>query len=216
MKAYRVKASNSELLDPNGSVWRTGRPEEFPLVPTPLKGNPAIVAVSPFIAESTDHGTVRSLKAAALHNGEAIAFRLTWAASGRDKIIDLDQFVDGAGVMFPVAKDANAVTMGSPGKPVNIWYWKGDMNGDAFDVVAEGYGTSERRPGSKTKLQSSAVFKDGMWSLVLIRPLSAKDGTQFSAGATSGIAFAAWDGANNERAGRKSFSGAFNTLEIEV
>ena len=216
MKAYRVKASDSELLDPNNAAWRTARPEEHPLVPTPLKGNPAIVAVSPFIAESTDHGSVRSIKAAALHNGESIAFHLTWASTGADKIIDLDQFVDGAGVMFPVVKDANAVTMGSPGKPVNIWYWKGDMNGDAFDVVAEGYGTSERRPGSKTKLQSSAVFKDGMWSLVLIRPLSAKDGTQFSAGTDSGIAFAAWDGANNERAGRKSFSGAFNTLEIEA
>jgi len=216
MKVNRVKATSAELLDPNAKAWGATRPEEFPLVPTPLKGNPAIEAVSPFIAQSTDHGKVRAIKAAAVHNGEAIAFKLTWAASGQDKIVDLDQFVDGAGVMFPMAKGANAVTMGSAGKPVNVWYWKGDMNGDAFDVVAEGYGTSERRPGAAIQLQSKAVYSNGSWQLVLVRPLRSGEGVQFQPGSTSGVAFAAWDGANGERAGKKTFSGGFSKLEIEA
>lgn len=215
MEIRRVAADAAALLDPVNTVWQQAAGQGFPMVPTPLKNNPAIEAVSPFIARSTDHGVIRGLTAAGLHNGRVLALRLSWASDKHDTIADLDQFVDGVAVMFPLSSRASAVTMGSPGEPVNAWYWKADRADQPFDVVAEGYGTSTRRTGKDAQLVSKAIHKDGRWHVVLERPLRVGNQyAQFEPGTPTRLAFGVWSGGNRERAGRKSFSGEFTLVPV--
>jgi DMSO reductase family type II enzyme heme b subunit len=215
MEIKRVTADAGALLDPANAVWKQAAAQDFPMVPTPLKNNPAIEAISPFIAQSTDHGAIHGLTAAGLHNGKVLALRLSWASDKHDTIVDLDQFVDGVTVMFLLSAKASAVTMGSPGEPVNAWYWKADKADQPFDVVAEGYGTSQRRPGKDAQLVSKALHQDGRWHVVMQRPLKVGNQyAQFEPGTPIKLAFGVWSGGNRERAGRKSFSGDFTLVPV--
>lgn len=215
MKIEKTSTDTAQLLQPDSAAWRTVRPETLAMVPTPLKNNPMIEAISPFLARSDDHGKLAGLQVAGLHNGDVLALRLSWSSEGRDTIRDLDQFVDGIAVMFPLSARASAVTMGSPGEPVNAWYWKADSPDKPFDVVAEGYGTSVRRDSADSGLQSAARYQANQWQVVLARKLDAGNRhAQFWPGTPLKIAFALWDGGNQERAGRKSFSGEFNLVDV--
>ena len=110
-------------------------------------------------------------------------FALSWASVKHDKIVDLDEFVDGAAVMFPLTDKASAVTMGSETDPVNAWYWKANRESRAFDVVARGYGTSARSSSDRHPIMSAASHADGRWSLVLTRSLdSIHERVQFPRG----------------------------------
>lgn len=215
MKAYRIPASNAELLDPRSAKWQKVPAETVTLAPTPI----AALAgeVSPFLAvDSTDHGKIDRVDVSIAHNGESLAIRLSWKCEKHDAIKDLDQFVDGTAVLFPMSDAANAVTMGAKGAPVNAWYWKANHPRDPYDVIAEGFGSSERRSPKVSGLTSAADYANGAWTVVLCRPLSAGRGhVRFIPGKPSRIAMAVWDGGNLERSGRKSFSGEFVTLDIE-
>ena len=217
MKIIRTATATEALLDPMHAAWENVSDQAFPLVPTPLNGNPAIKKISPFIEKSTDHGTVTEIRVAGAHNGHDIFVRLNWASEKHDKIVDLDEFVDGAAVMFPLTENASAFTMGSEKDPVNAWYWKANRESRAFDVVAQGYGTSRRTSSDKHPIMSAALHRDGRWALVLTRSMHAKTArAQFKPGGETRMAFAAWDGGNRERSGRKSFSGDFMPVLIEA
>lgn len=212
MKAARMAGAIGAMSDPASPLWQRVPRETVTLVPAPLA---LAQEVSPFLALSDDHGRVQRLEARAVHDGEAIALHLAWAVREPSaSLLDLDRFVDGAAAMFPLAKDSRALTMGSPGKPVNAWHWKAGAAAP-HDVLAEGYGTSRRsHPGPKA-LGAKAAHADGRWQVVFWRALDAgADRVRFTPGTSTGIAFAVWDGANRERSGRKSFSGDFLTLEI--
>jgi DMSO reductase family type II enzyme heme b subunit len=216
MKVSRVDVSDDELGDPHGKVWQSVASQNFPLVPTPLNGNPAIKKISPFIEKSTDHGTINQVSVASAHNGIALAVHLTWAGEKHDKMVDLDEFVDGAAVMFPLTPNASAFLMGSPTDPVNAWYWKGNLTDQGFDVIAQGYGTSARSRSAHEPIRAAAQHVAGNWHLVMCRALKADDGrANFKPGAATRMAFAVWDGGNRERAGRKSFSGDFIKVDID-
>ena len=216
MKVNRINASNDELGSATYAGWRAVEGKEFPLVATPLKGNPQIKAISPFIEKSVDHGSVTKLNVACAHNGERLAIYLTWESEKHDKIVDLDEFVDGVAVMFPLTAKASAVTMGSPSDPVNAWYWKGNLDNRAFDVIATGYGTSGRRNDPEYPIQCNAEHRDGSWHVVMSREFTASDSRiAFYPGQDVGMAFAVWDGGNRERSGRKSFSGDFARIAID-
>ncbi len=217
MKISRATVSSEALLNPDADAWNKAPAREFPMVPAPLYGNPMIEHVSPFIAKSTDHGTVKKLAAAGLHNGEVLAIRLSWSSEKHDKIVDLDEFVDGVAVMFPLSANASAITMGAKDQPVNAWYWKGNLEDVGFDVVAEGYGTSARQGGEASHVRTGTSHKDGSWRVVLSRPLDVgQDRARFLPGKPIKVAFAVWDGGNRERAGRKSFSGDFVAAELHA
>jgi DMSO reductase family type II enzyme heme b subunit len=218
MKITRTDKTTENLMDPDAGIWNGIESQSFFMAPTPLNGNPAIKKVSPFLEKSTDHGSVKELSVAGVHNGSSLALLLSWPSEKNDEIADLDQFVDGVAVMFPLTPKASAVTMGSKGNPVNAWYWKANLDGVAFEVIAEGYGTSARQRGErKSQVLAGAVHREGRWYLVLSRPMDIGSGrVQFKPGQTAKMAFGVWDGGNRERSGRKSFSGDFVDVTLDL
>ena len=217
MKITRTSETTEQLMNPAAGIWDGLESRLFYMAPTPLNGNPAIKDISPFLEKSTDHGNIRELSVAGVHNGNSLALRLSWPSEKHDEIIDLDQFVDGVAVMFPLTPNASAVTMGSKGNPVNAWYWKANLDGVAFEVLAEGYGTSARQHGEgKSQIVSGAVHREGRWYVVLSRPMDiGSERARFTPGTPAKMAFCVWDGGNRERSGRKSFSGDFVDVALD-
>lgn len=216
MRVKRVDAKNEELQDPESSVWRQVRASTIVLSPTPLDMQPTeYVRVS---RSNRPYGAVPSMRVSALHNGKTVSFRLAWEDDGADgKIADIDQFVDAAAVLFPTNGDAPLLGMGTKGQPVNAWFWRADWERPK-NVSAEGMGTTERRddPG----LTSKARHARGRWDVVVSHSLDRKGapaGTVLLApGAAAKVAFAVWQGSNQERAGLKAFSPEWQELELEA
>ena len=212
MKAVRVKVANDELLKPEAAFWSQTATEKVALMPTPLA---MVQELSPFLAISQAHGVTSEVQVQLAHNGEMLAVRLSWVADKRDIQRDIDNFVDGVGVMFPTVPNVSAITMGAAGKPVNAWYWRADKT-VPYEILAEGFRFVQRqKDNAGSDLKVAAVHKDGRWQVVFRRSLGARNGlVRFTPGKPSGIAFAVWAGANSERSGRKAFSGDFMKLEL--
>lgn len=215
MKATYYDAKSEVLLSPMADIWQKTAPETLEMVPAPVA---MATDLSPFMATSRDHGKIKNVQVQILHNGRTLNVRLQWADENPDtEITDLDQFADGAAVMFPLAKDAHAITMGDADNPVNAWFWKADA-AQPHDVVARGFGTSRRRPGAESGLLAASSYADGHWHVVFQRSLRPKSGLTdqvvFRPNASLGIAVALWEGSNRERAGQKSISGDWTTLEV--
>lgn len=215
MQIVKRIADEMDFLDGRSAIWDSVPGHILALMPSPL---PMASAVSPFMALRTDHGKIEKLDVKLAHNGQTLSVRLEWADVSRDdKIRDLDQFTDGAAIVFPLAVGASALTMGAPDGPVNAWLWKADR-AEPFDVFAQGYATSERRPASYSNLKVAGRHDNGSWVVVFQRPLIAAGRGQavLRPGTQSGIAFAIWEGTNKERSGEKAISGDFQTIEIEA
>lgn len=211
MRVSKVKASDKDLADGSSLAWRGVSETTVDLMPSPVG---MAEAVSPFMALSQDHGKTEATKVRIASNGTTLSIRLTWADPDDDSTPgDLDEFADGAAVMFPLADGASALSMGSEDTPVNAWLWKAD-EAEPFDVVARGYATSDRRGADVSGLKASATHANGHWVLVFQRPLVAEGAfVSFAGNVDIGIAFAVWEGANKERAGQKSVSGDFVAME---
>jgi mono/diheme cytochrome c family protein len=78
-------------------------------------------------------------------------------------------------------------------------------------------------PGSVTffmatnqRVRSSGAWKDGVWTVVMQRPLAAAagEGVSLAAGETVLVALAVWDGGQNDRNGQKRFT-IWQDLELE-
>lgn len=216
MLVKRVKAKRAALLDPNGEAWRGTRGRRTALAATPVDMQPAeYVRVS---WEDRPYGKLPNILVSGLHNGDEIYFRLGWKdESENGAIADINQFVDAAAVLFPVAPDAPLMGMGAKGKPVNGWFWRPDWERPK-NVAAEGVGTTQRR--EDLALFSMSKHQRGRWEVVIARSLNGKNsppGTvALKAGTTSKVAFAIWQGSNQERAGIKAFSPEWQDLELEA
>jgi DMSO reductase family type II enzyme heme b subunit len=220
MKIPYSKVDDNTFLDPTASAWERVPMTEIGMYATPLA---LTQDLSPFMALSTDHGKIDKLRVRAATNGKTISIQLSWSDGSENAAIrDLDDFVDAAAVLFPLTAEANAVTMGDADNPVNSWFWKADQPGP-FDVIAHGFGSSRRRSAEDSGLQTVARHRDGRWHVVFQRPLRGKllssEHVKFVPGSPSTevkMSFAVWDGGNAERAGQKSFSGGWQTFEMEV
>src|SRR3989304_5411148 len=215
MLTKRVKAKSGDLLDPASQTWKQAGASTVVLSPTPLEVQPSeYVRVS---WTGRPYGTAASMRVSSLHNGDQIFFRLVWQDDSQDvKIADINQFVDAAAVLFPLVEDAPLIGMGIKGKPVNAWFWRADWE-QPKNVAAEGMGSTQRR--DDPALAATARHQRGRWDVIIARSLNGKGspaGTgALRAGAATKIAFAIWQGANQERAGIKAFSPAWQDLQIE-
>ena len=216
MLAQRVEGKSEELLNPAGASWRRARSSRVVLSPTPLDMQPTeYVRVS---WKGRPYGKLPSMRVSAIHNGRNIFFRMVWEDdSANGKIGDIDQFVDAAAVLFPVDPEAPLIGMGVKGKPVNAWFWRADWERPR-NIAAEGMGSTQRREDAA--LASKARHLRGRWNVVISRSLNgngAPEGTvELAPGATSKVAFAIWQGANQERAGIKAFSPDWQALQVEA
>ena len=216
MLVQRIDATSEELLDPGSAPWRVAKANKMVLSPTPLEMQPTeYVRVS---RKGRPYGTLSSMRVSALHNGSDVFFRLVWQDDSADgKIADIDQFVDAAAVLFPVNGDAPLLGMGAKGQPVNAWLWRADWE-QPKNISAEGMGTTQRR--EDPALASNARHTRRRWNVVLSRSLNGKgapEGTvALAPGGASKVAFAVWQGANQERAGIKAFSLDWQELQIEA
>jgi len=214
MRARRVAATDADLLEIDQIFWTGPDAHAIVLTPAPV----ALVAgVSSQIALSRGHGKVQRISTRMAHNGATLSIRLEWEDPSRDdRIQDLDRFVDAAAVLFPLLEDANPLTMGDEKNPVNAWLWKADRD-EPFDVIARGFSTSERRPGSSSGLVARGLHRDGAWTVVFQRPLQPGGGefVRFDPGGSMRVAFAVWEGSNAERAGQKAVSGAFLDVNLD-
>lgn len=164
------------------------------------------------------HGLVTQARLAAVHNGALLAFRLEWAdARADEKIQDSDQFVDAAAIMLPSVPKAPILLMGQKGAPVNAWYWRADEGAAGRNIVSEGFGTTRTvAPGT---VNCSQRWRDGTWSVVIVRSLSLETQepvAQLRPGGQMPYGVAIWEGANQERAGIKSFTVSLEDLMLDA
>lgn len=183
------------------------------LEPTPWASQPTEYVINAW--KERPYGLTGQLRVAAAHNGEALFFRLSWQDETEDTgIPDTDRFTDGAGVLFPVRSDAPLLTMGTPERAVNAWYWRRDLE-EPLSVTATGLGTTVRQ--SNASLAAAASYGDGGWQVVISRPFSARGDEEVALmpGQTTSAGFAVWQGSNQERAGIKGATLEWQPLEIE-
>lgn len=129
-KNLRVVFTKSAIpVGPNWGGWKAAPAIEVPLIPQ--------VIAQPWNLDPA----VKQLKIKAVHNGNWIAFLLTWKDSEKNSLMYTDTFRDAAGLMVPVGKAA-AITMGAPKERVLILHWKADWQEDidkTFQDVAQLY-----------------------------------------------------------------------------
>ncbi|WP_160329886.1 ethylbenzene dehydrogenase-related protein [Sterolibacterium denitrificans] len=209
MQIPRITAAASELGQIDARIWQHAPSRRIRLIGTPVALQPSAYITDVWRDKSV--GRIEAVDFSALHNGEAIALRLSWAAPRPTATLtDNDSFADGAAVMFPIGEDAPLVTMGSPEQPVNAWHWRADRPQTAHSNVASGLGSTRVSPG--VEILTRAQHSRGRWHLIFLRRLGIADDKQASsvtrleAGGRNRIAFAVWDGSAGERAGLKAFS----------
>jgi hypothetical protein len=76
------------------------------------------------------------------------------------------------------------------------------------DLIAGTFGSLTAKPAGMQNVWGHGEYADGKWRVIFSRDLvsAQADDAQFDAGQVYSIAFAAWDGANEERNGQKSTS----------
>lgn len=106
-KVSAVPDSNNPL-DP---AWDKVAVTEIPIAPQQV-AQPVL-----------EKGTVSVLSVQALHDESRYAWRLSWDKPSPAMDIDVGQFTDAVALQFPLV-DGAPYTMGGPGLPVRMLYWK--------------------------------------------------------------------------------------------
>jgi DMSO reductase family type II enzyme heme b subunit len=175
--------------DPMAPVWDTVPLVEFPMS-AQVHWEPRIFSV-----------TVHSVQVKSVHNGKQMAILLIYKDPTNDP-------GDAAALEFMVGDTKAHFAHGQQmaqveGGPVNIWYWK-NADQSVNDMWAKGFGTL--KPQDHQDVKGKAAYKNGEWRVVFSRSLTDGDpeDAQFPAGKFQNIAFAVWDGANNEKGAQKA------------
>lgn len=147
-------------------------------------------------------GGILTLEARLLRGDGKLAVRLSWPDANPD-LPDTQathRFADAAAVQFaPAGGTLPYVGMGEPGRPVRVWFWRAGGPGEG--LIAQGFGTLSQDAGPPP--EAHALRTATGWAVVLRGELGPD---------VSALAFAAWDGAEDGRAGRKRLS-AWRWLE---
>lgn len=124
--------------------------------------------------------------------------------------------------------------MGQLDHYINIWHWKADWQSDidrraaraaekqsgevrrfeviprrvssVEDLIGGGFSTLTTKE-KQGRVQGKATWKDGVWHVVIRRPLSTEEQeneAKLIPGRMQAIAFAVWNGENKERNGQKA------------
>ena len=210
----KVKLLESDLLplEPTDENWSKATPVEVPLagqiVASPRHWMPAIDAV----------------RIRGVYNKNEIAFLVEWDDStNRQEEI----FRDAVSLQFPTKIPESLkkpyFAMGDSSGAVNIWSWKAYWSegfgqiveapetepGAITELNAKGFKNIVTQPPESQNVTGKGVYQNGRWKVVMKRALDTEDvkgDIQFEIGKLIPIAFAIWDGSNNDVSGQKSVS----------
>ncbi len=207
IKAMRVEGELPGA--PDDQAWNAAPLTSLYLVPQ-------IIAQERHFTPSLDSITVR-----AVYNSVDIAMLLEWDDRTRslpgdakdEEIADGDLFVDGVAAQWPVNAGAEGEKpyfgMGDAANPVNIWQWQSPAKSGSVETLklmdAKGVGDIKTRDPASIGLKATGVYANGTRRVVMRRPLkthAADIDIQFVEGQFIPVAFAAWDGSNQEKGSR--------------
>lgn len=212
MEAERVNLQDAALLDPGHSVWAGVAPAELGLSEAPLGMQPSPWMQGAYAERAW--GGVASARLRAVHNGDTLAFHVTWSADTKaTSSVGAGDFPDACAIMLPFVPDA-PIFMGGEDAWVNMWLWRADGVGP-FALTSAGIGTTERV--NDGAVRAAAAYAEGAWNVVLARalePPSTRDHVPLAVGRTWQVSLCVWQGARGERAGLKSFSPAWTELVL--
>jgi hypothetical protein len=186
--------------------------------------------------------TARALTVRSVHNGSDIAFLLEWQDNTKNDRLTPGTFRDGVAIGLPLGDAPAFFCMGQLYHYINIWHWKADWQSDidrraarSNDKQREGVRTFEvipRRVSSvedligggfstlttkekQGRVQGKATWKDGVWRVVMRRPLGAEEQdneAKLVPGRVQTVSFAVWNGENKERNGQKAVAPWFQLV----
>jgi hypothetical protein len=202
---------------------------KIPTIMLPLSGQ---VITRPAWPEPS----ARALGLRSVHNGTDIAFLLEWQDNTKNDRLSPGTFRDGAAIGLPLGDAPAFFCMGQLDHYINIWHWKADWQSDidrraaragesksgtgevrrfeviprrissVEDLVGGGFSTLTTKV-TQGRVQGSAVWKDGLWRVVMRRGLASSDPeneARLDPGRLQAVAFAIWNGENKERNGQKA------------
>ncbi len=207
---------------PDDAAWA-----KVPPLTVPLSGQ---VITRPVWPEPT----ARALTVRSLHNGTEIAFLLEWQDNTKNDRLTPGTFRDGVAIGLPLGDAPAFFCMGQLDHYINIWHWKADWQSDidrrasrqaekkeggvrTFEVIPRRVSSVEDLIGGgfstlttkekQGRIQGKAQWKDGVWRVVMRRPLSSEEQeneAKLVPGRVQTVSFAVWNGENKERNGQKS------------
>lgn len=220
IRSYSVHGELPNAAD--DAAWKTVSP-----ITIPLSGQ---VITRPVWPEPT----VRALMVRSVHNETEIAFLLEWQDNTKNDRLTPGTFRDGVAIGFPLGDAPAFFCMGQLDHYVNIWHWKADWQSDidrraartpekkeggvrTFEVIPRRVSSVEDLIGGgfstlttkekQGRVQGQAVWKDGVWSVVMRRPLMSEEQENEATlvpGRAQTVSFAVWNGENKERNGQKA------------
>lgn len=144
--------------------------------------------------------------------------RMRWRDDTRDTETQFERFRDAAAVQFSLGDDRTSYLMGTgPQEPVNIWYWH--AGSDAVqNLAAGGYGSTTILDSQSVSGASVYHENDGdpnEWTVVMSRPIPVSGDYETSFRRQSvPMAFAIWQGSEQQRDGLKSVSDGWVLLDM--
>jgi hypothetical protein len=186
--------------------------------------------------------TARALTVRALHNGAEIAFLLEWQDNTKNDRLTPGTFRDGVAIGLPLGDAPAFFCMGQLDHYINIWHWKADWQSDidrraaktsekardgvrTFEVIPRRVSSVEDLIGGgfstlttkekQGRVQGKAVWKDGVWHVVMRRPLVSEEQeneAKLIPGRVQTVSFAVWNGENKERNGQKAVAPWFQLI----
>ncbi len=211
---------------PEDPAW-----QKIPPMTLPLSGQ---IITRPVWPEPT----ARALTVRAMHNGTDIAFMLEWQDNTRNDRLTPGTFRDGVALGLPLGDAPAFFCMGQLDHYINIWHWKADWQSDidrraarttekdkgsgeprrfeviprrassVEDLIGGGFSTLTTKE-KQGRVQGRATWKDGMWRVVMRRPLSSEEQeneAKLAPGRIQTVSFAVWNGENKERNGQKAIA----------
>ena len=212
--------------EPEDPAW-----QKIPPMTLPLSGQ---ILTRPVWPEPT----ARALTVRTMHNGTDIAFLLEWQDNTRNDRLTPGTFRDGVALGLPLGDAPAFFCMGQLDHYINIWHWKADWQSDidrraarttekekgsgeprrfeviprrassVEDLIGGGFSTLTTKE-KQGRVQGRATWKDGMWRVVMRRPLSSEEQeneAKLVPGRIQTVSFAVWNGENKERNGQKAIA----------
>ena len=215
-------------VEPDASIWND------------VESTDVLMSGQVHVPPRNQSPTVDLVQVQSVYNDKEIAFRMTWDDRTENRkheeneqtlkmdtpdftatypvlyppSVRLKNLRDSVALQFPVKQPQGPEKphffLGDAGKPVNLWQWKADT--DAVEELnARGYKTpAARQPDASQQAKGKGVFNDGVWRVVIKRPLTTADtanDVQFvSGGQLIPMAVHVWDGANGETGLRRTIS----------